>query len=199
MKEKSSRRGAGETQMQRRKWIINWRFSAFPLCLRVNKNLNMRLSKAISAILLAAVVAGTLDALAALVFYGPVLGNLSADRLFRGIACGAYGKEAFEEGRPFALYGILFHYLIALLFSIFFFLIFRRISFLRNHYVAGGILYGVFVWIVMNQIVIPLSQISYRGFHIWPAITGTLILILMVGLPISVIVHAAWARKSLSQ
>jgi hypothetical protein len=156
----------------------------------------MPLIKALLTICLAGIIAGTLDALAAIVFYGPVMGKLSSDSLFRGIASGAFGKEAFEEGKPFALYGVFFHYLIALLFSLFFFMIFPRISFLRNNRILGGILYGIFVWVVMNQIVIPLSKIPYRGFHLWPAITGTLILIFMVGLPISLIVHTAWVRNS---
>jgi len=157
----------------------------------------MPLKKALLTICLAGLIAGTLDALAAIVFYGPVLGKLSTDSLFRGIASGAFGKEAFEEGRPFAWYGVLFHYLIAFLFSLFFFLIYPGISLLRKHYVLGGILYGVFVWVIMNQVVIPLSKIPYRGFHLLPAITGTLILIFMVGLPVSMIVHAAWTRKSI--
>jgi hypothetical protein len=126
----------------------------------------MTLKKALSTILLAGLISGTLDALAALVFYGPVLGSLSADRLFRGIAGGAFGKAAFEEGRPMALFGILFHYFNAFSFSILYYVVYPRFSFLHKHKILSGIFYGIFIWIVMNQVVI-----LFPGF-LWGFIFG---------------------------
>ena len=76
---------------------------------------------AIKTILLACLVAGTMDALAAIIMYGPVFGKLSVTRLFQGIASGAFGKKAFEGGAEMAVYGVIIHYTIAFIFSVIYF------------------------------------------------------------------------------
>ncbi|HMH35012.1 MAG TPA: hypothetical protein VK543_18380 [Puia sp.] len=153
------------------------------------------LKQAILTILFAGLVAGTLDALAAIIVYGPVFGKASAEGIFKGIASGAFGKEAFEKGTIMASYGIAFHYFIALSFAAFYFIVFRSAPFFKKNRIAGGIAYGVFVWLVMNLLVIPLSMIKPGELRILPVITGMLILILMVGLPISFIVQARMSKS----
>ena len=150
----------------------------------------MTLKQSLRCILLAGLVAGTLDALAAIIVYGPVFGKASASGIFQGIASAAFGKEAFLEGSGMASYGIAFHYFIALSFAAFYFVVFRPVSFFRKNKITGGILYGVFVWLVMNLLVIPMSKIAPRTLHLWPVITGMLIIIFMVGLPISLIIQS---------
>jgi hypothetical protein len=150
----------------------------------------MNVKKALLTILLAGLVAGTLDALAAIIVYGPVFGKASAAGIFKGIASGAFGKTAFEDGTIMASYGIAFHYFIALSFAAFYFVVFRQTPFFKNNKVIGGIVYGIIVWLVMNLLVIPLSKIEPRALHIGPVITGMVILILMVGLPIALIIQS---------
>ncbi len=154
------------------------------------------LKKPVYAILVAAIVAGSLDALAAIVVYGPILGKASIGQIFRGISSGAFGKTAFEEGRIMAVYGILFHYFIALCFAGFYFLIYPGIKFLRAQKLAAGIIYGLFVWVIMNLVVLPLSKIPYRGFQAWPVLKAVLILVLMVGIPISIIIDAHYRNSN---
>lgn len=148
------------------------------------------LKKPVYAILLGAFVAGSLDALAAILVYGPILGKASIGQIFRGISSGAFGKTAFEEGRIMAVYGILFHYFIALCFASFYFFIYPGIKFLKAQRILAGIIYGLFVWVIMNLVVLPLSKIPFRGFHAWPVLKAVLILVLMVGIPISIIIDA---------
>ncbi len=75
-------------------------------------------------ILLAGFVAGTLDLLGAIIVYAILLKKITAEKLVRGIASGVFKKQAFSGGTDMVLYGIAFHYLIAFVFTIFYFLIF---------------------------------------------------------------------------
>lgn len=153
------------------------------------------LKKPVYAILMAAFVAGSLDAIAAIVIYGPILGKASIGQIFRGIASGAFGKAAIEGGRTMAVNGILFHYFIALCFAAFYFLIYPLIKMLKAQKLSAGVLYGLFVWGIMNLVVLPLSKIPFRGFQAWPVIKSALILIIMVGIPISLIISAHYNIK----
>jgi hypothetical protein len=59
----------------------------------------------------------------------------------------------------------------------------------------SGILYGIFVWAVMNLAVIPLSKIGSHRIQLWPATEAMLILIFMVGIPISFIIHSHYQAR----
>jgi hypothetical protein len=150
---------------------------------------------ALTAILVATLAAGSLDALAAIVIYGPVFGTATIGRIFRGIASGAFGKSAFEGGTIMAVDGIIFHYLIAFCFSLVYYFIYPLTKFTKNHALIAGILYGILVWAVMNLAVIPLSKIGSRPMQLWPAIEAMLILIVMVGIPISFIIHGHYQTR----
>jgi|SRR5882724_5842771 len=150
---------------------------------------------ALSTILLAWLTAGTLDLLGAIIVYDLIMKRVTAVRLLQGIASGAFGKKAFDGGNTMALYGIGFHYLIALTFTIFFFVIFPYISFLKKYKILAGLLYGIFVWMVMNLAVLPMLHIGKFPTK-WDAIArGAIILMFCIGLPISLIVNRYYSRK----
>lgn len=148
---------------------------------------------AIKTILLAGLLAGTLDGLAAIIVYVQVLGLISFSQLFQGIARGVFGKSAFSGGTPMVLYGIFFHYLIAYIFSIIYFFMFPIISFFRLHKFLSGLLYGLLVWLVMNLLVLPLVKIN-MPFHLVGVIRGIVILMICVGLPVSFIVSRYYIK-----
>lgn len=149
----------------------------------------------LTAIIMATLAAGTLDALAAIVIYGPVLGSATVGRIFRGIASGAFGKAAFEGGKIMAVDGVIFHYLIAFCFSLVYYFIYPLMNFTKKHVLIAGIFYGIFVWAVMNLVVIPLSKIGSLPMHLLPALEAMLILIVMVGIPISFIIHGHYQSR----
>lgn len=138
------------------------------------------------SILLAGFVAGSLDIIAAcLQFYiktgrgpGPVL---------RYIASGVFGRKAFAGGMPMAAWGLFFHFVIAFLFTLFFFWIYPRINILSRNRVITGLVYGIFVWVMMNRVIVPLSSVPQSPFVLKQAIIATLILMFCIGLPISLI------------
>ncbi len=141
--------------------------------------------KLFSAVLWTSLVAGTLDAIGAIINYLIAYGK-NPVRIFYYIASGVFGKEAYSVGNIMAVLGLVFHYLIALVFTSFFFLLASRIIWLQRHLPISGIFYGIFIWLVMNCIVLPFSNVVRGPFNPAQAIIGILILILAVGIPISI-------------
>ena len=142
---------------------------------------------ATKAILTAGFVAGTLDITAAMTqFYiktgkDPVI-------VLKYVASGVLGKTAMTGGLVEAICGLLFHYLIAFIFTLFFFWIYPKIKIMAANKWITGIVYGLFVWVVMNRVVVPLSRVTQPPFKLSAAIQAALILVFMIGLPITLII-----------
>ena len=136
-------------------------------------------------ILLAWLVAGTLDMLGALLVYAVIMQKTTAEKIVRGIASGIFKKEATTGGSGMLLYGVLFHYFIAFCFTVFYFLIFPYIPFFRKQKILGGLLYGAFIWIIMNLVVLNIVFPSRPTPTFSSALIGASILMVMIGLPLS--------------
>ncbi|MDB5030447.1 hypothetical protein [Mucilaginibacter sp.] len=135
---------------------------------------------------------GTLDAIAALLLNY----KISPLLIFRFIASGIFGKAAFAGAEEMVVAGILFHYLIAYVFSAAFYLLYSfSYSIFKNKYVVA-IVYGGIAWVIMNLIVIPLSQIGPH--HIKPVaiITGVCALIICVALPVALIADKKLSKRA---
>ena len=153
---------------------------------------------ALKTILLAWLTAGCLDLLGAITVYSLIMQRVTTMRLLQGIARGALGNSAYEGGIATALAGIGFHFIIAFCFTVFYFFIFPYISFLKKQRIISGLLYGIFVWCVMNLAVLPLLHIANIPTK-WDSITrGALILMFCIGLPISLIVNRYYLLKEKS-
>ena len=137
----------------------------------------------VKAILFAGLIAGTLDAAAATIKYYIDTGN-GPVRIFVFIASGVFGKDAYASSKSIAIFGLIFHYLIAIIFSGFYFLIYPQIKFLHTNKLFSAFLYGIFVWLIMNLIVVPLSNTPALTFHITGALIAAFILIICIGIPV---------------
>jgi uncharacterized membrane protein YagU involved in acid resistance len=157
------------------------------------KNLNsppkFSFGRAARTILLAGFVAGTLDIIGAMVVYCYILKALTPIQLLEGIAAGLFGNNASTHDNVMAFVGLGFHYGIALCFAKVYFFAYLYIPFLRRHRISSGLLYGVFVWLVMNLIVLPLSNAHHYPFDLVSALIAVIILILCIGLPISIVTN----------
>lgn len=149
----------------------------------------------IRPILLAGLVAGTLDALAAIALY-LARGGKTPTTIFKYIASGVFGSDAFSGGAAMIVWGIFFHYLIAFSFTLFFFWVYPKVPFLQKNKVVSGLLYGLCVWLVMNLIVVPLSQVPPPTFELSNAIINILILMGCIGLPIAFFAHHFYAKET---
>ena len=144
-------------------------------------------SSATKTILLTGFIAGTLDILAAFLVYSAIMKVVTPLQILNGIAAGVFGKTIIGGKTVMALIGLLFHYFIAYSFTTGFFLIYPRVKLLHGNTIIIGLLYGVFVWFVMNLIVVPLSNAHHSPFSWMPALRACLILMLCIGLPISLL------------
>lgn len=139
-------------------------------------------------IFLSGLIAGTLDMLAAITVYAFILQKTTAIKILQSIASGLFKKDAYSGGSQMALYGLLLHYFIALTFAWFYFTIYPYFTFIKKNTLVSGILYGIFVWITMNLVVLPTVFPVLPEKHLdFPLILSILILISCIGIPIAFI------------
>lgn len=145
-------------------------------------------------ILRAGLLAGTLDGLAAALSYYLQTGKNPVN-VFKFVASGVFGTSALTGPDNVAFWGILFHYLIATGFAALFVLAYPRVAVLRKNWVVVGLAYGVFVWLVMNLVVVPLSNTPPVPFRLAGVVRGMAILMVCIGLPIAWVTNRfyAWA------
>ncbi|MDE3156031.1 MAG: hypothetical protein KGN76_13060 [Acidobacteriota bacterium] len=147
--------------------------------------------------LIAWLVAGTLDILAAVIYY-PLTAPVTPVRILQGIASGVIGMRAFSGGPATAVLGLACHYLIALIWTVFFFVVFPRLKVLARNLIVTGLGYGVFVGLVMNLVVVPLSHTPKGPFSLPHLIVAIVILLFTIGLPIAGIVGRYYREARLS-
>jgi hypothetical protein len=152
---------------------------------------------AFKTILAATLIAGSLDIIAA--FISVYVRGVQPIRVLYYVASGVFGKEvAYNSGPKMAVYGLLFHYLIAFLFALFLFFVYPFLkSFLKNK-ILIGVVYGIFVWAVMNKIVVPLSNIPPSTPSVQSMIIACAILIVCIGIPMAWIVDRFYSARNFS-
>jgi hypothetical protein len=143
--------------------------------------------KAYWAILWGGLVAGTLDITAA--FINSSLRGRSPMWVLQSIAAGLLGPDSFKGGSRTAAYGGILHFVIAFVACAVFYLASRKLQFLTQHFIAFGLLYGVAVYAFMYLVVLRLAFGSRLTFTPAAVVTGLLIHIVCVGLPISIVIH----------
>jgi uncharacterized membrane protein YagU involved in acid resistance len=139
-------------------------------------------------ILLGGLIAGTLDIGAAALINGR-----SPLAILAVISSGLLGKASFQAGLPAVVLGLVLQWLMSLIIAAVYVLLGNRFPELKQHWIAGGLTYGVGVFVVMNYVVVPLSEIGrIPQFTSW-TFGGNLVAMLGFGLLI-----AFFARGSLS-
>ena len=142
----------------------------------------------LQAILWGGLMAGTLDAVDGVIAFGTQ--GLNPIQVLQYIASGALGQAAFRGGLATAALGALLHFIIAWVAAGVFVFASRWMPVLRTRAVLFGLLYGVAVYFFMNYLVLPLSAVARRPFHLGLFLNGVIGHALFVGLPI-----ALYARR----
>ena len=145
--------------------------------------------RALRAILWGGLTAGTLDAVYAVVAY-----RSTAPRIFRSVASGLLGADAFRGGLGTAALGMGLHYLIAFTAAAVYYGASLKLPILVRRAVPCGLAFGMAVYFFMNFVVLPLSAFPYsKGFSLSlfkdPMFLGGLFIAhaLLIGLPIALI------------
>ena len=133
-------------------------------------------------------VAGTLDLTAACT-YAWIRSNVTPVRVLQFIASGVLGPDSFSGGAKTAILGLALHFLIATVAAAVFYFASRKWLFLVEQPILAGLLYGIPVYVVMNFVVLPLSQVALRQQPLSARIVNLVILMFCIGLPIALIVR----------
>jgi len=145
-------------------------------------------SSAFFTVLRIGLVAGTLDITENLVFNQ--LRGITPKMVFQYIASGLIGMKSFRAGQASVVLGVVLHYLIALTWTGVFYAASRKLAILTRRPVICGLLYGGFVYLFMNLIVLPLSGVPHvrAAIPVASRVNGVLAVLLCIGLTISLLV-----------
>jgi hypothetical protein len=134
-------------------------------------------------ILIAGLVVGTLDISAASI--QTLLNDRDPLNMLKFVASGIFGEAAFKGGLEYSFFGLFFHYCIAMIWTILFFIAYPRLGFLSKNRIVTGIVYGIFVQLCMSFIVLPLANTPPIPFRLIGMIKAALILIGAIGIPLA--------------
>ena len=143
---------------------------------------------ALKTIVIAGLTAGALDITYAFIIWG--LRGVTPIRIGQSIASGLLGREAaVGGGTAMGLLGLLLHFILATIIAAIYYGAARNIRLLVDRAVPYGIVYGLATYGVMNYVVMPLSAIGSvgDGGPAYIRITGVLVHMFLIGLPIALI------------
>ena len=150
------------------------------------------------AIVWGGLLAGLADALYATLYFG--WQGASPVRIWQSVAGGLITRErSVAGGLPTAALGLALHFFIAFTAAAIYVLASRKFPVLVQRAVLCGSLYGLWVYIFMNSVVIPLSALPPRKTSwIQPTLTfftGLVVHVFGVGLGISLPARRAALRE----
>ena len=144
-------------------------------------------AKAYRAILFGGLIAGTLDITAAFINSG--LRGRSPMWVLQLIASGLLGADSFNGGFATAALGLALHFLIAFVATAVYYAASLKLKFLVHWAIVCGLAYGIVVWLFMNLIVLPLAFPQRTSPPLSAIVTGIIILMFCIGLPIALVVR----------
>jgi len=152
----------------------------------------------IARVLVAALVVAAADLIDAIVVWVVLYQKSTVERILQSIASGLLGRDAaFSGGSATAGLGLVLHFVVALGWTVMFWVLLQRWTHLRawtastRGAVLAGLVYGAVVWLLMDGVVLPLSHaratpVTAAWFWIQLATHP-----FVVGLPIAVILGRA--------
>jgi hypothetical protein len=136
-------------------------------------------------VLAGGVVAGALDIAYACLFWA-IKAGVPARRILQSVAAGLIGRDAsIQGGNATAALGLALHFVIALTMAAIYFLVARRWPLLWRRAWLLGAIYGLWLYVAMNYIVVPLSRAGGGGGPRDPLwITLSIVVhVLLIGVP----------------
>lgn len=140
--------------------------------------------RVLSTIVLAGLVAGALDIVAAFASYAAQ--GATVEGILKYIASGLLGAAALQGGMGMVWLGLACHFALTTAMAAIFLAAARRLRSLTAHPWLWGSVYGVLTWVAMVYIVVPLSAVP--GWKLpagWAIVSGLLAHIFYVGVPIA--------------
>jgi len=156
-------------------------------------------NKKLLTIIWLCLLTATLDGILSFIFSYPA----SPEQSYRYIASGWFGVTAFTANYM-VFWGVLFHYLIASVFSIIFFLLYPNFKRVINNKYILAFVFGLIIWIISTFAILPLSNVpDIKGVPKYPSqinLIASIIsfagLSLCLGLPISLIANKYYRKNN---
>jgi hypothetical protein len=150
----------------------------------------------IRTLLAGGLVVGSLDITYAILFWS--FRGVTPTRVFQSVAAGVLGRDSFNGGIKSALLGAALHYFIAFSIVIVYYIASKWLPLLLEHAVICGIVYGVGVYIVMNYVVIPLSNAARpKTFNLLWVSCSVIVHSFLIGLPAALFARTARQERGL--
>jgi uncharacterized membrane protein YagU involved in acid resistance len=148
-------------------------------------------TRALRFVVAGGLLAGALDITYACLFWA-IKAGVPAQRIFQSVAAGLLGKDSFTGGWPTASLGLALHFFIATTMSVTYFLVARRVPTLGVRPVPFGAAYGLLLYVIMNYVVVPLSNAPHGGAKdpLWVGLSIVVHMVL-IGIPIAVFTRRA--------
>lgn len=162
----------------------------------MNTGINSYSRPFFSLIITAGLLAGTLDILSAFTYYFIKTGKDPLNVL-SFVSKTALGETAFSNTSLQQVTGLLVHFAIAFGWAILFFILYPRIKWLHFNKFITAIVYGIFVWTMMNMLILPLWNNKTFVFKPESSTINCVILIFAIGMPLSFIASKYYAKRNL--
>ena len=136
-------------------------------------------------IILGGLAVGVLDSIAAMT--NAAIRGVTPDRVWQYVASSVLGPESFNGGAQSIALGLLFHFCVAFGVATGFYVLARMFPVLIRYAVPASIVYGIGVFFAMSYLIVPLTAVRQGAFTWYGLISGLIIHMLFVGLPVGLI------------
>lgn len=161
------------------------------------KFFGLNVSSVPQAIIWSGLVAGILDAVAGVIVFF-IYFKMNPFQVLQFIASGVHGPSAIDSGSgvPMVISGMLYHFVIAYVVAIIYFYAYPKIGILSKHKILSGLIYGLGIWLVMNFLILPISNTPKGPFDAGLAAVQIIWHMVLVGLPIALITAKHYESKN---
>jgi hypothetical protein len=149
--------------------------------------------RVVEAILWGGTLAGILDIADAIIVSG--FFGVSPARVLQAVASGLLGRASFSGGVSTAALGLGLHFFIAFTVAAVYVLASLKLPMLIRRPLVSGAIFGVLVWLVMREVVLPLSLFNQGRLTLIGLINGLFAHIFCVGLPIALATKRATSHS----
>lgn len=149
----------------------------------------------VGAILIAGLIVGTLDIICACI--QTVINGRSPVGMLKFVASGVFGTEILSGSDIYAAWGLFFHFCIAMGWTALFFFLYPRISAMRKNKIVTGVLYGIFIQVMMSQVVLKLANTPPLPFNLKGQLIAAAILVFAIGIPLAFLADRHYKQKGI--
>lgn len=150
---------------------------------------NLRSWSPAQIILWATAVVVVLDGIAGTIYFYTLL-HLTPGQFLQWIASAINGASAFTAGSSTIIEGFIIHVLVTIIMAVVYYFAFRSVDLIRKNVILSGIVCGLGIWLVMNLLVFPHSNVPPTPFVLFNAIVSIIWHIVLVGIPFAVITNS---------